>query len=48
MIKNAGKNERININHTFVPGSKRGFGITYFPKEINNLYSLMKKITNKV
>ena len=45
MIKYAGKDERINISHTAVPGhdTKRGFGGTCFPKDINNLYSLMKK-----
>lgn len=49
MIKYASDDSRISQSHTSVPGhdTKRGFGGTCFPKDINNLYSLMKKNNQK-
>jgi nucleotide sugar dehydrogenase len=44
MIKIACDDNRIGHSHTMVPGhdGKRGFGGTCFPKDINNLLTLMK------
>lgn len=45
MIKHACNDDRIGHSHTMVPGhdGKRGFGGTCFPKDINNLHSIMKE-----
>lgn len=44
MIKHACNDSRIGHSHTMVPGhdGKRGYGGTCFPKDIKNLYNLMK------